>query len=192
MMEKGKAHAKPPRSQAVEFSVLSLPGWTVERGRSNTHRSEAARREPVSFSRAGKGLWKSKPGKRGRIAIKGGVCARSALRRRQLRQRMMHISDSIESYERRGGRFEMVGVSARIKYPGKTNARVCQNCGALLQPALQKKYDAFWIVVMLFVGAALAFYLIGLLIIALGLWLWTRRQMYWRCPVCSGDTETAT
>jgi len=30
-MEKGKAHAKPPRSQAVEFSVLSLPGWTVER-----------------------------------------------------------------------------------------------------------------------------------------------------------------
>jgi len=45
---------------------------------------------------------------------------------------------------------------------------------------------------MLFVGAALAFYLIGLLIIALGLWLWTRRQMYWRCPVCSGDTETAT
>jgi len=60
-------------SQAVEFSVLSLPGWTVERGRSNTHRSEAARREPVSFSRAGKGLWKSKPGKRYRIAIEGGV-----------------------------------------------------------------------------------------------------------------------
>jgi len=61
-------------SQAVEFSVLSLPGWTVERGRSDTHRSEAARREPVSFSRAGKGLWKSKPGKRYRIAIEGGWC----------------------------------------------------------------------------------------------------------------------
>ena len=146
----------------------------------------------VSFSSAGKGLWKSKPGKRDRIAIKGGVCARSALRRRQLRQRMMHISDSIESYERRGGRFEMFGVSARIKHPGRANARVCQNCGADLQPAFRKKYDAFWIVVMLFVGAALAFYLIGLLIIALGLLLWTRRQMHWRCPACSGDAGTAT
>jgi len=105
---------------------------------------------------------------------------------------MMHISDSIESYERRGGRFEMVAVSARIKHSGKTNARACQNCGALLQPALRKKYDAFWIVVMLFVGAALAFYLIGLLIIALGLLLWTKRQMYWRCPACLGDAGTAT
>ena len=191
MMEKGKAHAKTPRSQAVEFSVLSLRvGQLSVADPTLTGRKL---REGSPYLSAGPAKDSGNPNLGSAIALRsraGG--ARSALRRRQLRLRKMHISASIESYERRAGRFEMVGVSARIKRPGRANARVCQNCGALSQPALRKKYDAFWIVVMLFVGAALAFYLIGLLIIALGLWLWTRRQMYWRCAACSGDAGTAT
>ena len=68
---------------------------------------------------------------------------------------------------------------------GKTKARVCQRCGSRLQPESQRKYDVFWIVLLICLGAALTFYLVGLLIIALGLWLWTRRQVRWVCPVCS-------
>ena len=70
-------------------------------------------------------------------------------------------------------------------------ARICQKCGTKLRPELRKKYDTFWIAQVLCLGAILAFYLVGLLIMAVGLWLWTRHEVYWICPACTGDRGTA-
>lgn len=69
--------------------------------------------------------------------------------------------------------------------------RVCQHCGTRLQPELRRKYDAFAIVLLICLGSALAFYLVGLLILGAGVWLWTRRQAYWVCPACSREPGTA-
>jgi len=71
----------------------------------------------------------------------------------------------------------------------QSKGRVCQRCGAALQREVRNPFDPFWIVILICLGAALAFYLIGLLIMAFGLWLWTRREPYWVCPTCFGDRE---
>jgi hypothetical protein len=83
-------------------------------------------------------------------------------------------------------------MSPRIRCLAQPKARVCPSCGARLQQALRSKYDRFWMVCLICLGAALAFYLIGLLIMAAGLWLWVQRQADWVCPACSCDAGTAS
>jgi predicted nucleic acid-binding Zn ribbon protein len=63
--------------------------------------------------------------------------------------------------------------------------RMCGRCGSSLQPERQRKYDAFWIIFLIWLGSALAFYLIGLLLIGAGLWLWSRKKARWVCPSCT-------
>ncbi len=47
------------------------------------------------------------------------------------------------------------------------------------------RYDPFWLVLLTLLGAALAFYLIGVPIALAALWLWSRKKTYWVCPKCA-------
>ena len=82
-------------------------------------------------------------------------------------------------------------MPAKLRNLRRTNIRVCQHCGSRLQPELRRKYDAFGIILLICLGAALAFYLVGLLIMAVGVWFWTRHHVYWVCPACSREPGTA-
>ena len=82
-------------------------------------------------------------------------------------------------------------MSGRIRSRVRTNPKICQRCGSRLRPEVRRRFDAFSVVLLISLGAALAFYLIGLLIIAAGLWFWTRHQTYWVCPACSREPGTA-
>jgi len=82
-------------------------------------------------------------------------------------------------------------MSAVKKRLGPTKARVCQTCGSSLEPESRRKYDTFWVFLLICLGAATAFYLVGLFIIGIGLWLWTRRQVRWVCPTCSRENAAA-
>lgn len=67
---------------------------------------------------------------------------------------------------------------------GLTRSRICQRCGTGLQSALQQKYDPFWIVVLIFVGATLAFFLVGIVLMFVGLRMLSSKESRWACPVC--------
>ena len=82
-------------------------------------------------------------------------------------------------------------MSARIRQRVRTTPRICEHCGSRLQPVLRRKFDTFWIVLLVSLGAALAFYLIGLVIIVITLWLSTRQLVHWSCPTCDREPTTA-
>ena len=63
--------------------------------------------------------------------------------------------------------------------------RICERCGGSLQAEAQRKYDAFWIVLLICLGAALAFYLFGVVVMLIGLWLWSQKKTRWVCPSCA-------
>jgi uncharacterized protein (DUF983 family) len=65
--------------------------------------------------------------------------------------------------------------------------RSCSRCGARLQLERQRKYDAFWIILLISLGAALAFYLVGFVLIAAGLWLWLQKNPRWICSRCTSQ-----
>jgi hypothetical protein len=69
---------------------------------------------------------------------------------------------------------------------------VCALCGTALQLTLQKKYDPFWIVLLIFAGAVLAFYVLGIVIMAVGLSLLRKEKTIWVCPSCSGKEQHTT
>jgi hypothetical protein len=73
-----------------------------------------------------------------------------------------------------------------------TRTRVCALCGSALQLTLQKKYDPFWIVLLIFAGAVLAFYLLGIAIMVAGLSLLSKEKSIWVCPVCSEKEQHTT
>jgi hypothetical protein len=79
-------------------------------------------------------------------------------------------------------------MSARIRRRVRTTPRICERCGSKLERELPRKFETFWLVLIIALGAALAFYLIGLLIIAIGLWLWARHRVLWKCPTCGRET----
>jgi hypothetical protein len=64
-------------------------------------------------------------------------------------------------------------------------SRNCKRCGSNLQLELQRKYDSFWIISLIWLGTALVFSLVGLLLIGAGLWLWPQKQARWVCPSCA-------
>jgi len=66
-----------------------------------------------------------------------------------------------------------------------TRSRTCQLCGTALQPRLQQKYDPFWVVVLIFVGAVLAFFLAGIALMFIGLRMLSSKQSRWACPACA-------
>ena len=47
------------------------------------------------------------------------------------------------------------------------------------------RYDPFWRTALIFRGVLLAFYLVGLVLIALGLCLRTGKKVQWVCPACA-------
>lgn len=69
----------------------------------------------------------------------------------------------------------------------------CGFCHTPLQPTLQPRYDAFWVVLLIVAGAALAFYLLGIVIMAFGLALLGKQRQRWVCPQCreQGNRQTA-
>lgn len=79
-------------------------------------------------------------------------------------------------------------MSPRPTLPAR--ARMCPLCGANMQREAQRKYDAFWTVFLLCLSAALAFYLIGFLLIAIALWLWSQKKVQWICPDCSREQNS--
>lgn len=66
-----------------------------------------------------------------------------------------------------------------------TRSKTCQRCGIALQPTLQQKYDPFWVVVLIFVGAALAFFLVGIVLMFTGLRMLSSKEGRWACPACA-------
>lgn len=64
-------------------------------------------------------------------------------------------------------------------------ARTCALCGTELKLAWQRKYDPFWLVLLIFVGAVLAFYLVGIVMMGVGLLLLQKEIRMWLCPTCS-------
>ena len=75
-----------------------------------------------------------------------------------------------------------MSVLRRIK---RVRVKTCATCGAPLQPNERDKYDPFWILISIFAGAVMAFYLVGIAIMAIGLSLLRQQQVIWGCPKCS-------
>ena len=73
----------------------------------------------------------------------------------------------------------------RVVMPSKA----CPNCGEMLSLRSRRKHDPFWILVLVFAGAASAFYLVGIAAIAIGLWLLSRNQRIWKCPRCVSEDD---
>ncbi len=63
----------------------------------------------------------------------------------------------------------------------------CGRCGAALVPIKRMKYDPFWLTLLFCLAAALAFYLIGAVILAVALWLWSRKTSRLTCLACARD-----
>jgi len=63
-------------------------------------------------------------------------------------------------------------------------SRTCTRCGAPLVQQEMAKYDPFWTTALIFVGALLAFYLVGVVLIFVGLWMRKRKANRWVCPTC--------
>jgi Na+-translocating ferredoxin:NAD+ oxidoreductase RnfD subunit len=74
---------------------------------------------------------------------------------------------------------------ARLKRGRKK--RICQLCGSSLQSQALRKYDRFWTVCLIALGSMLTWYLFGVLLMAAGVWLFTRKKMHWVCPVCAAE-----
>lgn len=66
-----------------------------------------------------------------------------------------------------------------------TRSRSCPRCATPLEPELQQKYDPFWVVVLIFVGATLAFFLVGIALMFIGLRMLSSRKRRWICPACA-------
>ena len=63
--------------------------------------------------------------------------------------------------------------------------RVCDRCGGALIQQIVDKYDKFWTTFLIWIGALLAFYLVGILLMFQGLWLRGRKKIQWVCPACA-------
>lgn len=78
-------------------------------------------------------------------------------------------------------------MPTRIRRLARTRVNVCPRCATALERVVRKRYEPFWIVLVICLGAALVFYLVGILIVATGVWLWTRQTWGWACPACAQE-----
>ena len=77
----------------------------------------------------------------------------------------------------------MLRMTPRLRRLIRT--RSCERCGSNLRLERHRKYDSFWIIFLVWLGTAFTFYVVGLLLIGAGLWLWPRRTARWVCPSCT-------
>jgi hypothetical protein len=54
------------------------------------------------------------------------------------------------------------------------------------------KYDPFWTTAVIFAGALLAFYLVGVVMIFAGLWMRKRKARRWVCRACVTTSPAPT
>lgn len=80
---------------------------------------------------------------------------------------------------------ETVMIRPSLKQLARARLRTCASCGGALQPFSRTKYDPFWMIVLIVAGAASAFYLIGIAIMALGMVLLRQEVTLWACPMCT-------
>jgi len=77
----------------------------------------------------------------------------------------------------------VVGLST-IGLPAQVHKRIlqrvgtgkCKTCQTTLRQVFRPKHDPFWITLGIFVGAALAFFLVGNVLMATGLWLLNKQD----------------
>jgi hypothetical protein len=53
-----------------------------------------------------------------------------------------------------------------------------------MSPKVDQAHESFWVVLIIWLGTALAFYLVGYLLMILGLWLWHQERTRWICANC--------
>ena len=78
-------------------------------------------------------------------------------------------------------------LAERVKR--RASATSCQVCGAPLVVTTHRKHDEFWLVLLMVLGAALAFFLIGAPIMIAALWLWSRTESLRVCQQCDGACQ---
>ena len=71
----------------------------------------------------------------------------------------------------------------------RTRAKICTSCGSRLAAIPRARFDPFWIVVLIVVGAVFAFYLLGILAMGIGLSLLRQRKQEWACLKCQPEAE---
>ena len=69
--------------------------------------------------------------------------------------------------------------------PGKPVSAACRSCGSRRVERRERRYDPAWTVGLILLGCVLAFYLVGLVIGSVGLWLWSRKRTAEVCPICT-------
>ena len=72
-----------------------------------------------------------------------------------------------------------------LKQLARARLRTCASCGGPLQAFSRGKYDPFWMIVLIVAGAASAFFLVGIAIMALGFVLLHHKITLWACSVCT-------
>src|SRR5438128_11002172 len=82
-----------------------------------------------------------------------------------------------------GGPDEM-GVRRLLRRRPVVRTRTCTRCGSALVAQQGRKYDAFWTTALIWAGAWLAFYVIGVALMFAGLWMRTQKITRWTCPAC--------
>ena len=65
-----------------------------------------------------------------------------------------------------------------------SRSRACKVCGAHLVARAEPKYDPFWVLLLIFAGSMLAFFLLGILVMAIGWSLFEKQERRWECPSC--------
>ena len=60
----------------------------------------------------------------------------------------------------------------------------CRSCGGAIRRHPIQVYDPALSVSVVILGGFLTFYLVGFLLIPLGLWLWSRKRVVPSCVVC--------
>ncbi len=84
-------------------------------------------------------------------------------------------------------------MSRRLKLALRAKVvKTCPDCGTALVKTTEPKFDPFWIALLIFLGALAAFYLIGIAIAAVGLWLLRKQTTRWRCPRCAAPALHVT
>ena len=53
-----------------------------------------------------------------------------------------------------------------------------------MSPKVDQAHESFLVVLIIWSGSALAFYLVGPLLMIFGLWLWHQKRTRWICAKC--------
>lgn len=65
--------------------------------------------------------------------------------------------------------------------------KLCDACGSALVAESRPRHERRWSVGLVLLGCLLSLYLVGLALIGLGAWLWSRKDEVEVCPSCIGS-----